>query len=384
MRQAKGQTSIFEELGLEDPSGLIKAAPPQTQLKHEAYARYVPRWLDVFKVQGDEVYVLDLYAGPGVYLVDGNRSAGSPVIAARALQAVHRALPRFKGHLRCVEPNRRLRKLLNAELNPYRADVDIVVLAGKAQDHAAHLAAECRGVPTLVLLDPNGIEVPMAMIKRFGGREKTEVLVSFDAHANRRVAGTEDTEPVTAFWGDQSWERYRRDDYTIDLIEILEGYRQRLSTVGGFRISTIRRLRFRHIDRAIAQACGSTLGPRIWLQAFEGAAARFGATVVDVAPLNRRIVLDAALAGLRRFAGRTNVNWGSIYQDIAGVCDREEDLTQALLQLKELGAVDWSGRLGRYEHPRPKFRFADEIPLIRWDGVERSEARQLALVGAGF
>src|SRR5689334_19239876 len=109
MRHAKGQTSLFEALGLEDPSGLIRAAPPQTQVKHEAYRGYVPRWLDVFKNRATDVYVDDLYAGPGVYLVNGNRSPGSPVIAAHALQAVRRSTPWLQGHLRCVEPNSKLR-----------------------------------------------------------------------------------------------------------------------------------------------------------------------------------------------------------------------------------------------------------------------------------
>ena len=372
MRQAKGQSSMFEVLGLEDPSGRVKAAPLQTQVKHEAYRRYVPRWLDVFKNRTDDVYINDLYAGPGVYLVDGQRSPGSPVIAAQALQAVRQSAPRLQVHLRCVEPSPKLRRLLNAELDPYRADVDIAVYRGRAQDHAAAFAEESRGSPTLVLLDPNGIEVPMAMVSLFGGRKYSEVLISFDAHANRRVAGTEDTTPVTQFWGDETWEEYRRDDYTIDLTEMLEGYRQRLHDVAGFRVSTVRRLRFKHIDRAIAQGCGSTLGPKIWLQAFEAAAARFDAKLVDVAaPLNRRAMIDGALVKLRSFEGRANVTWGTVFQAVAGACDREEDLTQAFLQLKELGLVDWPGRLGRYERPAPKFTFALRSPLPA--GTERSE-----------
>jgi three-Cys-motif partner protein len=382
MRQAKGQTSILEALGLEDPTGLIKVAPPQTQLKHLAYGEYVPAWLNVFKKRTREVYILDLYAGPGVYLVDGNRTPGSPVIAARALQAAKKSAPWLHVHLRCVEPNGNLRKLLAAELQPYRADVDIAILKGDAQDHAAALERESRGAPTLVLMDPNGIEVPMAMVKLFGNRQYTEVLISFDAHANRRVAGTEDTTPVTAFWGDDTWEHHRRPDYTIDLVEMLEGYRQRVATVAGFRFSTVRRLQFSrlHIDRAIAQGAGSTLGPKIWREAFDAAAKRLGATVVDLAPLTQRAIIDAALGKLRSFAGRSNVTWGGMFQEVAGVC-AEEELTQALLQLKEAGHVGWNGRLGRNERPAPKFTFADEIPLLRWDGTERSEPRPRAFAG---
>ncbi len=381
MRHAKGQSSLFEAIGLEDPTGLIKAAPPQTLVKHEAYRGYVPRWLDVFKNRSANVYINDLYAGPGVYLVNGTRSPGSPVLAAQALQAVRKSTPWLQGHLRCVEPSPKLRKVLNAELDPFRDDVDIVVASGRAQDHAAAFAAESLGSPTLVLLDPNGIEVPMSMVKLFGGRDHTEVLISFDAHANRRVAGTEDTTPVTDFWGDDTWERYRRDDYTIDLTEMLEGYRQRLRSVGGFRVSTVRRLRFKHIDRAIAQGCGSTLGPKIWLQAFEAATARFGGTLVDVAAtISRRAMIDGALAKLRSFAGQGSVTWGTIYQEVAGVCDREDELTQAILQLKELGYVTWPGRLGRYERPAPRFRFEGDIPALRWDGLDRSQPRRGDLV----
>jgi three-Cys-motif partner protein len=374
MRPVKGQTPLFEEFG--DPDGPIKVAPPQTQLKHVAYGEYVPAWLNVFKKRWANVHILDLYAGPGVYLVDGKRSPGSPVIAARALQAVRKSAPWLQGHLRCVEPNGNLSKILAAELEPYRADVDIVILKGAAQDHAAALERESRGAPTLVLMDPNGIEVPMAMIKLFGDREYTEVLISFDAHASRRVAGTEDTRPVDAFWGDETWERYRRGDYTIDLVEMLEGYRNRIHDVAGFRFSTVRRLQFPklHIDRAIAQGAGSVLGPKIWREAFDAAAKRLGATVVDLAPLTQRAVIDSALVKLRSFAGRANVAWGVMFQETAGVCG-EEELTQALLQFKEAGYVDWNGRLGRNERPAPKFTFADEIPVLRWDATERSEPR---------
>jgi len=386
MRPVPGQISFDEALGIDDPTGLLQVAPPQTRLKHAMYRKYLAAWLRVMKGQpgGHDLYILDLFAGPGAYLAEGVKAAGSPVIAAELAMKLRLTSPSTRVHIRCVERSRVERERLDAELERFRPDIDCTVQKGTAERHAAAFAAESAGHPTLVLLDPDGIGVPMSLISTFGQRDYTEVLVSFDAHAHYRVAGTQGPTAVTAFWGDESWTQYQRQDGTLDLAAMLEGYRLRIQERAGFRYAAIWRIRFPkgHIDRAVAQAAGSTLAPEIMFDVLTKEAQKFDARIQEVAAeLDRRGRINGALRVIRAFAGEVGVSWSRLYARAAGVCPASLDLEQALLYMREIGHVTWCGRLGRYAAPPAKFTFVADLPEDRWDGLERSQDAAAALVG---
>lgn len=351
---------------------------PQTQIKLAAYKAYLPEWLQILgQVTGvRDLYVLDLFAGPGEYR-DG--VAGSPVIAADAALVVQSHLE-ARGrpaaiHLRLVEKDDQTRALLQAAMARYDGRLDYRILDGTADERASELLDESRGVPTLALLDPDGIEVPFDLVSRFGHRKRTEVLLSFDVQALLRCADVDDGPAVSRFFGDDlSWRRCDGPSGGLDADALLELYRRTLARDGLFPYTAVHRIVFnsKHANRAIAQGCGSPKGTEKWLAAFRGAAGMFDARLVEVASqLERRSAISRAIDQLRSFAEARDLSYAAIYQHLLGLNLGERDTHQVLLFLRERGIVDWSSRLHRGAHPSPKFTFGQFPGEITWDGVER-------------
>ena len=351
---------------------------PQTQVKLAAYQAYLPDWLQILgQVAGvRDLYLLDLFAGPGKYR-DG--VAGSPVIAADAALVVQSRLE-DRGrptaiHLRLVEKDDRTRALLQAAMARYSGHLDYRILDGTADERASELLDESRGAPTLALLDPDGIDVPFDLVTRFGHRKRTEILLSFDVQALLRCAEVDDGPAVSRFFGDDlSWRRCRGPSGGLDADALLELYRRTLARDELFPYTAVHRIVFTsmHANRAVAQGCGSPKGTEKWLAAFRGAAGRFDARLVEVASqVERRSAVNRAIDQLRSFDGARDLSYAAIFQQLLGLNLGERDTHQVLLFLRERGIVRWSSRLHRDANPGPKFTFDHFPDAITWDGVER-------------
>lgn len=352
---------------------------PQTQIKLAAYQAYLPDWLRILgQTPGvRDLFVLDLFAGPGEYR-DG--VAGSPVIAADAALVVQSDFERRSNpavvHLRLVEKDDQTRALLQAAMTRYDGRLDYQIFDGTADERASELLDESRGAPTLALLDPDGIEVRYELVRRFGHRKRTEVLLSFNVQTLLRCAEIEDGPAVSRFFGDDlSWRRCYGPSGELDADALLELYRRTLARDRLFPYTAVHRIvvNSMHANRAIAQGCGSPKGTEKWLQAFRVAASKFDARLVEVASaVERRSAINRAIDQLRSFAGARDLSYAAIYQHLLGLNLGERDTHQVLLFLRERGIVDWSSRLHRQAVPSPKFSFDRVFPdAVTWDGVER-------------
>lgn len=354
---------------------------PQTRLKLKAYANYLQEWLRVAASQDSDVFILDLFAGPGLYQVgDGQIASGSPVIACDAAivleqQQQRRGRP-VAVHLRFAERNGRTLGILRDVLAPYHGRLDVKERRASATDVVATFATESKGHPTLVLLDPDGYkDVPFSLVRQFSGRRFTELLISFDVQGYVRAAGLKEARSLSEFCGDDMWRQDRHPDGTIDVDRFLEGYRSRLAQAGLFRRATIRRIVFDkvHANRAIAQACGSELGVKLWKSCFVAAFEdESGVQVLDIVrQVDRRERMDVAIDTLRSLSGSSGVLFGAIRRHLDALDLDEADVHQILLFLRGSGLVSWSSRLHRSAEPAPRFSFS-ELPLgLRWDGLER-------------
>jgi three-Cys-motif partner protein len=384
---------FFDEVAAQEPPKPSRPRPrtpardrlvadhPQTRVKLDAYDDYLPAWLRVAAglQTTTDIYVLDLFAGPGRY---PRGETGSPVIACEAARVIRvRSISRARPvtlHLRFVESDRETFARLQDALAPYRGDdLDIRTELGTAEQWAESFAAEAKGHPTLLFLDPDGYkDVPLSMVGLFGKWRFSEVLINFD-QGTIRVAGIDDTSSLTAFYGDDWWRRHRRDDGSIDADVFLEGYRQRLGQL--FPFTTVRRIVFHeaHANRALVQACWSQTGVNIWHDCFVAAYEKAsGVLVLEIArEVDRRLKIDRAIDELRGFAPISNVRYGSISQRLGGLELTEDDRHQVLLFLRDSGVARWTSVLHKDAAPSPRFMLEPVPPELRWDGVVRPRER---------
>jgi three-Cys-motif partner protein len=218
---------------------------PQTQIKLAAYQAYLPEWLRILGQSPGvrHLFVLDLFAGPGEYR-DG--VAGSPVIAADSALVVQSSLQAHGRpvavHLRLVEKDEATRALLRRAMARYDGRVDYSILDGTADERGPELLKESRGSPTLALLDPDGIDVSYELIHQFGGRRRTEVLLSFDVQALLRCAEIDEGRAVSRFFGDAtSWRACYGPTGELDVVALLELYRLTLAQDRGFPYTAVHR-----------------------------------------------------------------------------------------------------------------------------------------------
>lgn len=329
--------------------------------------------------KGEDLYLIDAFAGPGTYPDRGDErgwSEGSPLIACHAGVYAQewfagRGRP-IRVHVRCVEQRRSTARVLENALMPFARRIDYRVIEGTAEEQVAWLLTESEGHPTFVLFDPDGFRQLSMELVRPCAREFTEVMISFDVQGAVRTAGLRDASRVTTFYGDGMWRLLRDADGTIDVRQFLEGYRVRLGQV--FRYTTVKRLLYtaEHANRALVQGCGSERGVREWTAAFDEAERPEGVEVFDfVAAVDDQAKIDRALAVMRALAGQ-QVNYGRILQTLGALELDEECTHQALLFLREAGHVTWSSYLHRKAKPAPRFSFAPDLPAdLKWDGVRR-------------
>jgi three-Cys-motif partner protein len=148
-------------------------------IKHLILADYLRPWSMKVGYSTTEIFVVDAFAGAGTYIDPdtGERSDGSPVIAA--LRALHYRGERPGKTMRviCVEKNQRNRQELEKRLESFGDLVQI--LPGTFASNATTIAERLGNAPALILLDPFGIkgvdaETCRSLLHREG---KTDVFV---------------------------------------------------------------------------------------------------------------------------------------------------------------------------------------------------------------
>jgi three-Cys-motif partner protein len=356
---------------------------PQTRLKLDSLAAYLPQWFGIASNKATDAHYIDAFAGAGHY-PDGTESArGSPVIACEtALERVEAQLRRgrtWRPHLRFIERNRTTAKELRAELARFDGVLDYRLIQGDAAKELPGLIAETVGRPTLVFIDPDGFApVTFDLLRSLAGRRTmTEILLSVDAQGIRRAHARGETAALTAFSGGGWWSRSLGLDGLIDL----RGYfRDLCSHLGGaeglFPYASVQHLRFlaNHSHRAIIQCCMSAEGPKRWNSAMQRSRAEMEVIDGFFPELDEHDFVDVIIDGLRPLAGRGPLYFRDCINALSDVAWHEPNLHQALFYLKEQGLVDWSSRLGRDASPPPRFTFASAWPeTLRWDGQQRSE-----------
>ena len=351
---------------------------PQTQIKLAAYQAYLPEWLRILGQSPgvNDLFLLDLFAGPGEYR-DG--VAGSPVIAADTALVVQSSLQQrghpVRVHLRLVEKEDETRAMLRTAMSRYDGLLEYRIFDGTAEQRSSELLSESSGAPTLALLDPDGIDLPFDLVRQFGRRRRTELLLSFDVQVLLRCAELDNGRAVTRFFGDDfAWRRCYGASGELDADALLEVYRRKLADDQLFPYTSVHRIVFdaMHANRAIAQGCGSPKGTEKWLQALGAAARTFDARLVEVAQqVERRVAMNGAIEHLRSLAGARGLTYAQVYQHLLRQNLTERDTHQVLLFLRERGIVDWSSRLHRDANPSPRFEFDAVFDGITWDGVER-------------
>lgn len=396
------------DLGLDDRGGVLSPAHttrrklaanerdlstrPQTRLKLDSLAAYLPQWFGVMSNQALKLglpgaWIIDAFAGPGRFKDGSGTAAGSPVIACEAARQVrdeaNRRGRQFTPHLRFIEISRAVRRQLIAELKQFDGVLDYEIVAGDAMEKLPGIISGINASdPLLLFLDPDGFApVTFELIKGLGSRTgMTEVLLSVDALGLRRAQAAGETAALTAFSGGTWWTELRDSNGLLDVNAYLGALRREILGTG-FRNVGYRHLRFlseAHNHRAIIQACGSPVARQKWAAALDRSATGYEVEGDLFPDLDRRQLIDLTLRAISGLSGRRGLFWGDIVRqlDSAGVEPNETAIRQALYQLRESGLAEFD-YLGRTVQAPARFAFRGLWPSqVCWDGADRSEATQ--------
>jgi three-Cys-motif partner protein len=134
-----------------------------TLLKHQILHAYLWAWANKLlrRPQGDRVFFVDAFAGPGK---DEEHNPGSPLVAARIAVGITDALsaiPKLRGRemqVVAIEQHPPHAAALRGHLAPFNLNGPRVeVLKGQLLDHIDAVVTRTAGAPTLYFLDPFGI-----------------------------------------------------------------------------------------------------------------------------------------------------------------------------------------------------------------------------------
>jgi three-Cys-motif partner protein len=350
---------------------------PQTRAKLDGWRCYLPHFLGKLGYSDRDVFVLDLFAGSGRVSDGLSWSDGSPIIACRLAQA---ARADFAGrgrdvrfHVRFVELNDDARATLGQLVEPFRADLDIEVLAGKASDNLPALMAESNGHPTIAFIDPDGFKgITFDQVAGFGARKQNEILLNFDVQGLLRTAGIVQTHSVSAFCGGDWWKAYSQNA-TFDEDGYLSEYGRRLAE--SFNYVSAQRLDFPavHANRAIVQGCYSVKGVELWKTAIKAAMPRHATIAFDfLSEMDRRDKVNGVIVRLGRLAGRPSY-YGEIRRALGLFDASEDDIHQALLFLRADGLASWSSTLHAMSSPKPRITIEALPEGVAWEGVAWDE-----------
>jgi len=146
---------------------------PHTKIKLEIYREYLYSCLSIFKNQRlkhqdrddwcKNVYIVDCFAGQGVYSDEGSVVDGSPLIAVKLAKEFQEKF-KEKSHkdfsIQCffIEENKKNFNNLKLNLKPYENQVSFHLIYGDFNEKIADILKIIGSWPTLFLIDPCGIK----------------------------------------------------------------------------------------------------------------------------------------------------------------------------------------------------------------------------------
>lgn len=356
---------------------------PQTRLKLDSLAIYLPQWFGIASHTSTDTCYIDAFAGAGHYPDGAETAKGSPVIACEAaMQAVDSQKTRgltWRPHLRFVERSKKTTEELRTELARFDGLLDYEVIEDDAAKVLPGLIAETVGYPTLAFIDPDGFApVTFDLVSSLAGRKTmTEILLSVDAQGLMRAHARGETVALTAFSGGDWWSGSLGLD---GLLDPRTYFRRLCARLGGpdalFPYAGVQHLEFlsNHAHRAIIQCCMSAEGPKRWIAAMRRSRAEMRLIEEFFPELDEHDLVNTILDRLRSLAGRRDFTFRHVINALTDVSWTEAAVHQGLLFLRDCGLASWSSRLGRASVPAPRFRFESGWPTgLLWDGQRRSE-----------
>lgn len=245
---------------------------PAAVLKHSVLAEYTNVFTSMTgSAFGATVWVIDGYAGPGIYGDDGEGGPaveGSPMVAMRKAQQWRDSPSPRDLRAVFIEADPDYAAELRANLAPFIDDgLTAVIKEGSVEDHLSDAWALVGEAPVVTFLDPFGVALPrdtmVDVLMRTDRKAPSEVLLNINAEAVRRLGGwlAEDNgeivpaqdrfrsgvERVDRFFGDMSWRRlfydarHEREGATASSAAeaVVKQYRQRVGQLTGCRSMSV-------------------------------------------------------------------------------------------------------------------------------------------------
>lgn len=128
---------------------------PWQWIKHTVLKDYFVPWAAKLGSIAPEIWVVDAFAGAGVYQgSDGATLPGSPLLAAECAREFNERRPGRKMRVLCIERNRRICESLRRNVEPYGDAVEVV--RGDFVTSVPLIKETIGTSPALILLDPFG------------------------------------------------------------------------------------------------------------------------------------------------------------------------------------------------------------------------------------
>lgn len=144
-------------------------------------------------------YYIDGFAGPGRNLISGKERDGSPLIALNSIQAftnyffVERQKVSYE-HLKSHVSGHARKKLVRLKQGDFNQEVDAIL-------PCIHDLAPC-----LVFLDPEGLELDFATVKKISTRTKVDLFILISGSGViRNLSKPEMSSALSRFFGDEDW-----------------------------------------------------------------------------------------------------------------------------------------------------------------------------------
>ncbi len=174
---------------------------PHTKLKLEIYKKYLDSWCVIFENQSwyQEVFIVDCFAGKGLYKDGNNFIDGSPLITLKAakkfqehfLAKTKKNKASFKIKCIFIEQDDSYCKNLNTLLAPYSKDVDFEIISKDFNNIIGDVIKKTGNKPALIFIDPFGIkgvkkESILSIVNKQGAKD---ILFNYINEGVVRVGG---------------------------------------------------------------------------------------------------------------------------------------------------------------------------------------------------
>lgn len=179
----------------------------QTHHKLDVMRRYYQRYLSIIAkanekkpgFRGDNVFLVDLFAGAGRHLSAENplgEVPGTAALACHTAREVQNAHQGTKVHVRLSDLDQSVCHRLEAQVSDYVGatgldHVDVTISASDYEKRMAPIITETmygsgRHFCSLWLIDPDGISIPLETLRPILETPNAELIINLDAGAARR------------------------------------------------------------------------------------------------------------------------------------------------------------------------------------------------------